>query len=125
MLGHHITSMTALFAGLLTGTSGSGICAVVGGTESTNPLLQARWFYKQGPHSKALLWFIDTLFVATFGIVRLGWGGILMVVGLRDPECGLWLKAGGLSMMIISTVWFVMMVKKYCHLYLWTKHRKD
>ncbi|KAK0142564.1 Transmembrane protein 136 [Merluccius polli] len=78
MLAHHVASIAGILLALALGKSGCETCAVIFGSELTNPLLQGRWFLRQlGRYDGALGDAVDVLFVALFATVRVGLGSVL------------------------------------------------
>ena len=103
-----MVSLLGLAYVLHQGRYGSELTAVMGASESTNPLLQLRWFLKETGHytgRKALL--IDYLFVSLFLGARLGVGTVFHYVCQTSPKLNLIVKAGGQAFYIISVVFGV------------------
>lgn len=108
MLVHHAASMTALLLALLMGVSGCETCAVIFGSELTNPLLQSRWFLRQlGRYDGLLGDMVDLLFITLFASVRVGVGTVMFYCELTSPRTTLVMKLGGVVMYVIAWVFMV------------------
>lgn len=108
MLVHHAASMTALLLALLMGVSGCETCAVIFGSELTNPLLQTRWFLRQlGRYDGLLGDMVDLLFITLFASVRVGVGTVMFYCELTSPRTTLVMKLGGVVMYVIAWVFMV------------------
>ncbi|XP_068456282.1 TLC domain-containing protein 5-like [Clinocottus analis] len=108
MMAHHAGSIAGILLALLMGVSGCETCAVIFGSEITNPLLQSRWFLRRlglydGPLGDA----VDLLFISLFATVRVGVGGILFYRELASPRTTLVMKLGGVAMYGLAWVFMV------------------
>ena len=118
MLFHHMLSLAGTSLTLYCGKYGTELVATIFGTEITNPFLQLRWFLRQTGHGTR--WYAelnDFFFMFLFGSVRIVLGGYLLYCYLSHPVPD-WLgRLGGISMYIVSWVFWVMIVqyavKKY------------
>ncbi|XP_003387091.1 PREDICTED: transmembrane protein 136-like [Amphimedon queenslandica] len=118
MLAHHVVSLVGFTYSLYTGSYGSELTAVLGGSEVTNPFLQTRWFLKEMQLYKGRTAFIiDTLFFVTYLCFRLGLGTALHYTIQTYPKLDLVPTLGGNAFYIISVVFGVQItlfyVKKY------------
>ncbi|KAM6970059.1 TLC domain-containing protein 5 [Aplochiton taeniatus] len=108
MLAHHAISILGILLTLGLGQSGSETCAVIFGSEITNPLLQARWFLKQaGCYDSLLGDVVDVLFILLFAFVRVGMGTVMLYCELTSARPTLVIKAGGLAMYTLAWVFMV------------------
>lgn len=72
MIAHHVYSIIALGRVLHNGTSGGQTACALGAMESTNPLLQARWFIRSaGMRNTPLFVSVELTFIICFFIVRI------------------------------------------------------
>ncbi|XP_015192810.1 TLC domain-containing protein 5 [Lepisosteus oculatus] len=105
MLAHHTVSILGIMLALWLGESGLEVCAVLFGSEITNPLLQARWFLRQaGRYEGPAGDLVDLLFVVLFAGVRVGLGSWMLCCELASPRPRLAMKAGGVAMYALSWV---------------------
>ncbi|KAG9348266.1 hypothetical protein JZ751_002001, partial [Albula glossodonta] len=105
MLAHHTLSMLGMVLVLWLGESGIEGCAVLFGSEITNPLLQVRWFLRQLGRYEGLLGdAVDMLFVTLFLAMRILLGGYMLYCELISPRPIPVVKAGGVAMYILSWV---------------------
>ncbi|KAJ0062199.1 hypothetical protein NL108_017689 [Boleophthalmus pectinirostris] len=108
MLAHHAASVLGIVLALGLGSSGCETCAVVFGSELTNPLLQARWFLRRaGLYESVLGDAVDVLFVALFAGVRVGVGTVMFYRQLVSPRPALVMKLGGVVMYALAWVFMV------------------
>ncbi|XP_056139547.1 TLC domain-containing protein 5a [Lampris incognitus] len=108
MLAHHTMSILGILLTLWLGESGIESCAVLFGSEITNPLLQARWFLKQTGHYETLLGdVVDVLFVLLFVFMRVFVGGTMLYCELISPRPRFYIKCGGVAMYTLSWVFMV------------------
>ncbi|XP_058239823.1 TLC domain-containing protein 5 [Hemibagrus wyckioides] len=108
MLAHHTLSILGIVCALGMGESGIEACAVLFGSEITNPLLQARWFLKQlGRYDSLTGDFVDLLFITLFACVRIGVGGRMLYCELTSPKPKLVMKVGGVAIYALSCVFMV------------------
>jgi len=108
MMAHHAGSIAGILLALLMGVSGCETCAVILGSEVTNPLLQSRWFLRRlgryrGPLGDA----VDLLFVSLFATVRVGVGTAMLYCELTSPRTTLAMKLGGVAMYALAWVFKV------------------
>jgi len=103
MLVHHSLSIYGFFHVLYHGYHGCEMVAVLGGSESTNPLLQFRWFVKElGFYHGWLEYAIDTVFVVIFASFRIGFGTTFLIHYANDPNVTTFAKMGGFSFYLVS-----------------------
>ncbi|XP_072319126.1 TLC domain-containing protein 5a [Eucyclogobius newberryi] len=126
MLAHHTVSILGILFTLWLGESGIESCAVIFGSEITNPLLQTRWFLKQTGHHKTVLGdIVDTLFVLLFVVMRIFVGGTMLYCELISPRPRFFIKCGGVAMYAMSWVFMVdivrFVIRKTTN---WQKHRR-
>ncbi|XP_053341808.1 TLC domain-containing protein 5 [Clarias gariepinus] len=108
MLAHHTLSILGIMCALGMGESGIEACAVLFGSEITNPLLQARWFLKQmGRYDSLCGDLVDLLFITFFASVRIGVGGRMLYCELASPKPKLVMKLGGVAIYALSCVFMV------------------
>nr|XP_061818739.1 TLC domain-containing protein 5-like [Nerophis lumbriciformis]XP_061818740.1 TLC domain-containing protein 5-like [Nerophis lumbriciformis] len=99
MLAHHAASIAGILLALLTGASACETCAVIFGSELTNPLLQTRWFLRRtGLYDSLLGDAVDLLFIFLFATVRVGVGGAMFYHELTSPRTAAVMKFGGVVM---------------------------
>ncbi|KAF7668981.1 hypothetical protein LDENG_00271690 [Lucifuga dentata] len=112
MLAHHTMSILGILLTLWLGESGIESCAVLFGSEITNPLLQARWFLKHTGHYETLLGnVVDVLFVLLFVFMRIFVGGTMLYCELISPRPRFFIKCGGVAMYALSWVFMVDIVR--------------
>lgn len=112
MLAHHTMSILGILLTLWLGESGIEACAVLFGSEITNPLLQMRWFLKQTGHYRTLLGdIVDILFVLLFVLMRIFVGGTMLYCELISPRPRFFIKCGGVAMYALSWVFMVDIVR--------------
>ncbi|XP_068173271.1 TLC domain-containing protein 5a [Antennarius striatus] len=112
MLAHHTMSILGILSTLWLGESGIEGCAVLFGSEITNPLLQARWFLKQtGNYGTWLGTIVDVLFVLLFVLMRIFVGGTMLYCELSSPRPRFFIKCGGVAMYILSWVFMIDIVR--------------
>ncbi|XP_054457196.1 TLC domain-containing protein 5a isoform X2 [Anoplopoma fimbria] len=112
MLAHHTMSILGILLTLWLGESGIESCAVLFGSEITNPLLQARWFLKQTGRYRTLLGdVVDVLFVLLFVVMRVFVGGTMLYCELISPRPRFFIKCGGVAMYALSWVFMVDIVR--------------
>lgn len=112
MLAHHTMSILGILLTLWLGESGIESCAVLFGSEITNPLLQARWFLKQtGRYGTMLGDVVDVLFVLLFVLMRIFVGGTMLYCELISPRPRFFIKCGGVAMYALSWVFMVDIVR--------------
>ncbi|XP_053703683.1 TLC domain-containing protein 5-like [Synchiropus splendidus] len=108
MLAHHAASIVGILLALLMGVSGCETCAVIFGSEITNPLLQIRWFLrKEGLYDSLLGDVVDLLFITLFATVRVGVGTAMFYCELTSPRTTLVMKLGGVVMYTLAWVFMV------------------
>ncbi|XP_036393038.1 TLC domain-containing protein 5a isoform X2 [Megalops cyprinoides] len=108
MLAHHTLSIVGMALTLWLGESGIEACAVLFGSEITNPLLQMRWFLRRlGRYEGALAGAVDLLFVTLFVFMRIVLGGHMLLCELASPRPRLLIKIGGVAMYLLSWVFMV------------------
>ncbi|KAI5608366.1 transmembrane protein 136 precursor, partial [Silurus asotus] len=108
MLAHHTLSILGIVCALGMGESGVEACAVLFGSEITNPLLQARWFLKQtGRYNSLSGDLVDILFITLFACVRIGVGGRILYSELVSPKPKLVMKVGGVAIYTLSCIFMV------------------
>ncbi|XP_068601219.1 TLC domain-containing protein 5a [Brachionichthys hirsutus] len=113
MLAHHTLSILGILLTLWLGESGIEGCAVLFGSEITNPLLQARWFLKQtGNYGTWLGTVVDVLFVTLFVLMRVFVGGAMLYCELISPRPRFFIKCGGVVLYVLSWV-FVMDIVRF------------
>lgn len=112
MLAHHTMSILGILLTLWLGESGIEGCAVLFGSEVTNPLLQARWFLKQtGRYETSAGHVVDALFVLLFVLMRIFVGGAMLYCELVSPRPRFFIKCGGVAMYALSWVFMVDIVR--------------
>lgn len=112
MLAHHTMSILGILLTLWLGESGIEGCAVLFGSEITNPLLQARWFLKQtGRYRTWMGDAVDVLFVLLFVVMRIFVGGTMLYCELISPRPRFFIKCGGVAMYALSWVFMVDIVR--------------
>uniref|UniRef100_A0A672ZJT2 TLC domain containing 5b n=1 Tax=Sphaeramia orbicularis TaxID=375764 RepID=A0A672ZJT2_9TELE len=108
MMAHHGASILGILLALLMGVSGCETCAVIFGSELTNPLLQSRWFLRQLSMYDGLLGdAVDLLFILLFATVRVGVGTAMFYCELTSPRTPLVMKLGGVVMYVLAWVFMV------------------
>ncbi len=108
MLAHHTMSILGILLTLWLGESGIESCAVLFGSEITNPLLQTRWFLKHsGRYDSFLGDVVDVLFVLLFVFMRIFVGGTMLYCELISPRPKFIIKWGGVAMYALSWVFMV------------------
>ncbi|KAJ3591005.1 hypothetical protein NHX12_008952 [Muraenolepis orangiensis] len=108
MLAHHTLSILGITLTLWLGESGVESCAVLFGSEITNPLLQARWFLRRaGRYETALGEAVDLAFVLLFVTMRVFVGGAMLYCELISPRPRFFVKCGGVAMYALSWVFVV------------------
>lgn len=108
MMAHHTASIVGLLLALVMGVSGCETCAVIFGSELTNPLLQIRWFLRQLDLYDSLLGdVVDLLFILLFATVRIGVGTAMFYCELTSPRTTVIMKLGGVVMYTIAWVFMV------------------
>lgn len=111
MMMHHFISVTAMVASLWMESSGSEVCAVLWGSELTNPFLQIRWFLKNGKmYNSTFAYINDWVFFLLFGMVRIGIGSYTAVQMFRAEQTPLSLKIGGYCFFGVSIIWMIKIV---------------
>ncbi|XP_030648963.1 TLC domain-containing protein 5-like [Chanos chanos] len=115
MLAHHTMSVLGIMLALGLGESGIETCAVLFGSEITNPLLQARWFLKKaGRYDGVAGDGVDLLFILLFAFVRIGVGSRMLYCELASPKPSLLVKAGGVAIYAVSWVFMVDIARFAC-----------
>nr|XP_057943392.1 TLC domain-containing protein 5 [Doryrhamphus excisus] len=108
MLAHHAASITGILLALLMGVSACETCAVIFGSEVTNPLLQTRWFLRRLDRYDSLLGdAVDLLFIFLFATVRVGVGTAMFYHELTSPRTTEVMKLGGVVMYGLAWVFMV------------------
>lgn len=127
MLAHHTMSILGILLTLFLGESGIEGCAVLFGSEITNPLLQTRWFLKQtGKYATRLGDAVDALFVLLFVTMRIFVGGTMLYCELASPRPRFAIKCGGVAMYALSWVFLVDIVRFAARKSgKWQKRRRD
>ncbi|KAM3869007.1 TLC domain-containing protein 5 [Diretmus argenteus] len=124
MLAHHTASIVGILVALFLGKSGCETCAVIFGSEITNPLLQTRWFLRQvGRYDSLLGDAVDLLFILMFTFVRVGVGSMLFYCEITSPRPSLIMKAGGVVMYVLAWV-FMVDIAKFGYKKSRTKYRR-
>lgn len=112
MLAHHTMSILGILLTLWLEESGIESCAVLFGSEITNPLLQTRWFLKHsGRYDSFLGDVVDILFVALFVFMRIFVGGAMLYCELISPRPKFIIKCGGVAMYTLSWVFMADIVR--------------
>ncbi|KAL6471041.1 hypothetical protein MHYP_G00196910 [Metynnis hypsauchen] len=115
MLAHHTMSILGILLTLWLGESGIEACAVIFGSEITNPLLQTRWFLKHsGRYNSFLGGLVDVLFVLLFVIMRVFVGGAMLYCELISPRPKFFIKCGGVAMYVLSWI-FVADIARFAY----------
>ncbi|XP_076831953.1 TLC domain-containing protein 5a isoform X2 [Brachyhypopomus gauderio] len=115
MLAHHTMSILGILLTLWLGESGIESCAVIFGSEITNPLLQTRWFLKRSGHYHTFLGdLVDLLFVLLFVFMRVFVGGAMLYCELISPRPKFVIKCGGVAMYVLSWVFVVDIARFAC-----------
>lgn len=108
MLAHHSISILGILLTLWLGESGIEACAVLFGSEITNPLLQARWFLRRtGRYHTWLGEAVDVAFVLLFLVMRVLVGGNMLYCELISPRPRFFIKCGGVAMYVLSWIFVV------------------
>lgn len=109
MMAHHCVSLVGLTYGLYTGTYGCELVSMIGGSESSNPFLQTRWFLKESNMYYGIVEkLIDYGFVAIFIFLRLGVGSVYHYFVQSYPGgIALVPMVGGWAFYIISVIFGV------------------
>ena len=108
MMAHHAASIAGILLALVMGVSGCETCAVIFGSEITNPLLQSRWFLRQlGLYDSLLGDAVDLLFIVLFATVRVGVGTVMFYCEVTSPRPTMVMKLGGVVMYVIAWVFMV------------------
>lgn len=108
MLAHHTMTILGIIMTLWLGESGIESCAVLFGSEITNPLLQTRWFLKQtGRYETPLGDAVDVVFVLLFVVMRIFVGGTMLYCELISPRPLFLIKCGGVAMYALSWAFMV------------------
>lgn len=108
MLAHHVISLVSLIGGLVLGSSGSELTAVIWGSEITNPFLQVRWFLREiKQYGSVFAKINDAIFIMLFAIARVGIGGYLAFLMHYSVNTVWWIKLGGYAFYIIGLIWMV------------------
>ncbi|XP_056140222.1 TLC domain-containing protein 5 [Lampris incognitus] len=124
MLAHHTASIMGILLALVMGRSGCETCAVIFGSELTNPLLQTRWFLRQlGRYDSLLGDAVDLLFILLFATVRVGVGSVLFYCELTSPRAPLMIKVGGVGMYVLAWV-FMVDIARFAHRKSCTKYKR-
>ncbi|KAG5836912.1 TLC domain-containing protein 5a [Anguilla anguilla] len=124
MLAHHTLSMLGMVLILWLGESGIESCAVLFGSEITNPLLQLRWFLRRLGRYEGLLGdAVDLLFVALFVAMRILLGGYMLYCELSSARPRPVVKAGGVAMYALSWV-FMVDIARFAHRKASTRYRR-
>ncbi|XP_063060037.1 TLC domain-containing protein 5 [Engraulis encrasicolus] len=112
MLAHHVLTILAMLLTLAEGKCGTEACAVILGSEVTNPFLQSRWFLKRlGKYDTLVGDVVDFLFILLFLVVRIGFGAGMLHAVVTCPRSRWYIKASGLSIYTISCVFMVDIVR--------------
>lgn len=119
MLIHHSLSIYGFFHVLYHGYHGCEMVAVLGGSESTNPLLQFRWFVKElGFYKGWMEYAIDSCFVVIFAAFRIICGTTFLVHFATDPNVTTFSKMGGFTFYLVSVLFMMDLISfvynKYC-----------
>ncbi|KAL4647507.1 transmembrane protein 136-like [Arapaima gigas] len=123
MLAHHTLSIMGILLVLWVGESGIEACAVIFGSEITNPLLQARWFLRRTDRYDSLGGdVVDLLFVVLFVTMRIGVGGHMLYCELLSPRPLVIMKCGGVAMYMLSWV-FLANIVRFAYRKCGTKYR--
>lgn len=126
MLAHHVVSMVGFTYCLYTGMYGSELVAVLGGSESSNPFLQTRWFLKEtGRYKDGVAKAIDFMFVGVYMTVRLGVGTALHYTVQTHPKLDLIPILGGNAFYIISIIFGVQIMRFFINTYVLKKRRRS
>ncbi|CAN9501096.1 unnamed protein product [Ophioblennius macclurei] len=108
MLAHHAASIAGILLALGMGVSACETCAVVFGSELTNPLLQSRWFLRRlGRYDSLLGDAVDLLFILLFAGVRVGVGTVMFYCEMTSPRTAAVMKLGGVVMYGLAWVFMV------------------
>lgn len=115
MLAHHTMSILGIVLALGLGESGIETCAVLFGSEITNPLLQARWFLKRiGRYDSLAGDVVDLLFILLFAFVRIGVGSRMLYCELASPKPSLIVKVGGVAIYTLSWIFMIDIARFAC-----------
>uniref|UniRef100_A0A8C2IHG3 TLC domain containing 5b n=1 Tax=Cyprinus carpio TaxID=7962 RepID=A0A8C2IHG3_CYPCA len=115
MLAHHTMSILGIVLALHLGESGIETCAVLFGSEITNPLLQARWFLKRmGRYDSLAGDVVDLLFILLFASVRIGVGSRMLYCVLASPKPLLIVKVGGVAIYTLSWIFMIDIARFAC-----------
>ncbi|KAG9351472.1 hypothetical protein JZ751_022722, partial [Albula glossodonta] len=115
MLAHHTLSILGILLALVLGESGIETCAVLFGSEITNPLLQARWFLRKvGRYDTLTGDAVDLLFIVLFASVRIGVGGRMLYCELTSARPSLAVKVGGIAIYGLSCIFMVDIARFAC-----------
>ncbi|XP_028322594.1 transmembrane protein 136-like isoform X2 [Gouania willdenowi] len=115
MLAHHAASIVGILLALFMGESACETCAVIFGSEITNPLLQTRWFLRQlGRYDSLLGDAVDLLFITLFATVRVGVGTAMFYCEITSPRTSMVMKVGGVLMYGLAWV-FMVDITRFCY----------
>ncbi|XP_067949787.1 TLC domain-containing protein 5-like [Watersipora subatra] len=122
MLFHHCLSIFGMVCTVFGGKWGTELIGVIALTEISNPLLQLRWFLKTEGYSRTLLGeIVDFLFIAVFGLCRLGLGGYALIGYLSYPNDDILGRFGAVAIFIVSIIFYYYILgyayKKYSRMY--------
>ncbi|TRY64860.1 hypothetical protein DNTS_006193 [Danionella cerebrum] len=124
MLLHHTMSILGILLTLWLGESGIESCAVLFGSEITNPLLQTRWFLKHSGYYDSFLGsLVDVLFVVLFVFMRVFVGGAMLYCELSSPRPKFIIKCGGVAMYALSWV-FMVDIARFVHRKTQDRHQR-
>ncbi|KAL0192554.1 hypothetical protein M9458_010850, partial [Cirrhinus mrigala] len=115
MLAHHTMSILGIVLALGLGESGIETCAVLFGSEITNPLLQARWFLKRmGRYDSLAGDVVDLLFILLFAFVRIGVGSRMLYCELASTKPSLIVKVSGVAIYTLSWIFMIDIARFAC-----------
>ena len=112
MLLHHVLSIYGTSFVLYRGVNGAELMATLGGSEITNPFLQARWFLRETDHHQT--WYAEcnnVIFILLFTGTRVCVGTWFISIYLRHPSPDLASKIGSFAFYVISMVLWVQIVR--------------
>ena len=122
MLVHHALSIIGNLLVVYQGLFGTEMIGVIFGAEFTNPFLQMRWFLRET--NQHLTWYgelNDFIFMASFGILRLGIGSYFLYCYVLHPRPVMMTKICGTVFYLVGWVFYGMIIqyaiRKYTKMY--------
>ena len=112
MLLHHVLSIYGTSFVLYRGVNGAELMATLGGSEITNPFLQARWFLRETDQHRT--WYAEcnnVIFILVFTVTRVCVGTWFISIYLRHPGPDLASKIGSFAFYTVSMALWVQIVR--------------